>query len=336
MKVSGLQSFTLAAFMLLGALPYLVFTPYTIQLATIALMWVLMAQGLNVIQGETGYVSIAQAGFMGVGAYASVLLVQRHGFPVWGAMLVAPLAASILAAIIGFPSLRVKGHYFAIVTLAYNLVIFITLSNAVSITGGEGGLSSIPRPESLELPYLGTVSFHNRSNYYYLTLATAALGYLGAWLISRSAFGRILRAIRQNEPLAEAVGVNCRRYKLTAFVISATYAGVAGVLYAHMIGFINPTPFAPDASLNAILAVIVGGSGTVAGPAVGAFMATFLPEFLRVDKSTRFIAYGLILIVATIYLPRGLVPAIAEGIAALSVRFRLSGSPHACQKPSSG
>jgi branched-chain amino acid transport system permease protein len=188
----------------------------------------------------------------------------------------------------------------------------------------------------LELPYFGAVSFRNRINYYYLTFLIAALGYLGAWLISRSAFGRILRAIRQNEPLAEAVGVNCRRYKLTAFVISATYAGVAGVLYAHMIGFINPTPFAPDASLNTILAVIVGGSGTVAGPAVGAFMATFLPEFLRVDESTRFIAYGLILIVATIYLPRGLVPAIAEGIAALSVRFRLSGSPHARQKPSSG
>jgi branched-chain amino acid transport system permease protein len=303
---------TLVAFALLVALPYLASTSYTIQLATIALMWVLMAQGLNVIQGETGYVSIAQAGFMGVGAYASVLLVLRFGFPVWGAMLLAPLVASLLAAVIGFPTLRVKGHYFAIVTLAYNLVIFIALSNAVSLTGGEGGLSGIPRPESLTLPFFGIVSFRNRVNYYYLTLAVAGTGYLCAWLISRSGFGRVLRSIRQNEPLAEAVGVDCRKYKLVAFVISAAYAGAAGALYAHLIGFINPTPFAPEASLNTILAVIVGGSGTVAGPAVGAFIATFLPEFLRVGETARFIAYGLILIVATIYLPRGLVPAIGS------------------------
>jgi len=322
MKLSAGTVLTFSAFALLAALPYLASTSYTIQLASLALMSVLMAQGLNVIQGETGYVSIAQAGFMGVGAYTSVLLVLRFGFPVWGAMLLAPIAASLLAALIGFPTLRVKGHYFAIVTLAYNLVIFIALSNAVSITGGEGGLSGIPRPESFELPFFGTVSFRNRVNYYYLTLLVAGAGYLVAWLIARSGFGRVLRSIRQNEPLAEAVGVDCRRYKLAAFVISAAYAGAAGTLYAHLIGFINPTPFAPEASLNTILAVIVGGSGTVAGPAVGAFIATFLPEFLRVGETARFIAYGLILIVATIYLPRGLVPAIAVGTAALGRRLR--------------
>lgn len=300
----------------LACLPWLLSTPYTLHLITIALFWVLLAQGLNIVQGEAGYVSIATAGFMGVGAYGSALLVQRLGFPVWGAMAVAPLLSAALAFVVGYPTLRVKGHYFAIITLAYNLVIFIIAMNA-HFTGGEGGLTSIPRPE----PVFG-ISFEDRNHYYLLALFVASLGCVGAYFISRSRLGVVLRAIRQNENLAEGVGVTTRHYKLAAFTLSALYAGAAGALYAHFIGFINPTPFAPDSSLNAILAVIVGGSGTVAGPAVGAFIVTFLPEFLRIDENMRFIAYGLILILSTIYLPRGLLPLLATGWRKLQGRHR--------------
>ena len=304
---------TLAALtlILLFTMPFVVGTPYTLQLVTIALLWVLMAQGLNVVQGETGYVSIAQAGFMGIGAYTSALLSLNYAVPVWASMAIATAVTGLLAAIIGYPSVRVRGHYFAIVTLAYNLVIFIVLMNAVSITRGEGGLTDIKRPEALRLDGI-EISFDGRAAYYYVVLVVALAGFVLAWRISRSGFGQVLRSIRQNETLAEALGVRCRAYKLTAFAISATYAGAAGALYAHFIGFINPAPFAPEGSLNAILAVILGGSGTVTGPALGAFIVTFVPEFLRIDETTRFIVYGLLLIIATIYLPRGIVPMLAK------------------------
>ena len=293
--------------------PYLITVPYYLHLGILALVWVILAQGQNLVQGYTGYVSIAQGGFMGVGAYLSTILSMRLGWPVWATMALAPLVTGIFALIVGYPSLRVKGHYFAIATLAYNMVIFIVFMNLTSVTGGESGIPKIPRPESFELPVFGEVSFTSRVSYYYLTLAWTALAMLMAWLVIRSRVGRVLVCIRQNEPLADALGVACWRYKLFAFVASAVYAGLSGALFAHYMGYINPAPFAADTSLNAILAVILGGSGTLVGPAVGAAVVVFLPEYLRIAETYRLIAYGLILVLATIYMPRGIVPMAAAG-----------------------
>jgi branched-chain amino acid transport system permease protein len=133
-------------------------------------------------------------------------------------------------------------------------------------------------------------------------------------MILHSRVGRTLLAIRQNEPLAESVGIDVWRYKLFAFVLSASFAGLAGALYAHYIGFLNPDPFGVDQSLNAILAVILGGSGTLAGPVVGSFAVVLLPEYLRIADSYRLITYGFILVVATIFLPRGLVPMLGAAV----------------------
>lgn len=293
--------------------PYLITVPYYLHLGILALVWVILAQGQNLVQGYTGYVSIAQGGFMGVGAYLSTILSMRLGWPVWATMALAPLVTGVFALIVGYPSLRVKGHYFAIATLAYNMVIFIVFMNLTSVTGGESGIPKIPRPESFELPVFGEVSFGSRIGYYYLTLAWTALAMLIAWLVIRSRVGRVLVSIRQNEPLADALGVACWRYKLFAFVASAAYAGLSGALFAHYMGYINPAPFAADTSLNAILAVILGGSGTLIGPAVGAAVVVFLPEYLRIAETYRLIAYGLILVLATIYMPRGIVPMAAAG-----------------------
>jgi branched-chain amino acid transport system permease protein len=154
------------------------------------------------------------------------------------------------------------------------------------------------------------VNFEGRSNtaYYTLVLLSALLATGLCATILHSRVGRVLVAIRQNESLADAMGVSTWRYKLFAFVVSAGLAGFAGGLYAHYIGFLNPEPFGVDQSLNAILAVILGGSGTLAGPVVGAFAVTFLPEYLRIADSYRLVTYGFILVVATIFLPRGLVP----------------------------
>ena len=307
--------------LVLLALPGLVGIPYFMHLAVLALIWVIVAQGQNLIQGFTGYVSIASAGFMGVGAYASTLLSLKLGWPVWLAMCCAPLVSGALAIVVGYPSLRVKGHYFAIVTLAYNLVIFIVLNNFSSLTGGESGITGVPNPGGFML-FDYVVNFENRNAYYYLALLGAVLATALCGRILHSRVGRVLVAIRQNETLVDATGVIAWRYKLFAFAMSACLSGLAGSLYAHFIGFLNPEPFGVDQSLNAILAVILGGSGTLSGPVIGAFLVVALPEFLRVAETWRLVAYGLLLVVTTIFMPRGIVPVVVRTFDSLTGRFR--------------
>lgn len=287
----------------LAALPQVVAIKYYIHLGVLALIWVIVAQGQNLIQGCTGYVSIVQAGFMGVGAYGSTLMGLHFHLPVWLTLLLAPLVTAVFALATGYPSLRVKGHYFAIVTLAFNLVIFIVLMNFTSLTHGEAGISDIPKPAGIK----GVIDFSQRDTFYYLVLAAAAASTALAALIMHSRIGQILSAIRQNEALVGAMGVPAWRYKLFAFVASAMYAGFAGALYAHYQGFINPDVFGVAQSLDAILAVIIGGSGTVAGPVIGAFFVVLLPEVLRFADGFRLIVYGLVLVLATIFMPRGIV-----------------------------
>jgi branched-chain amino acid transport system permease protein len=195
------------------------------------------------------------------------------------------------------------------------MVIFIVLTTWSSLTGGEAGISKVPRPPDIAVgPFVWLLS--ERVGYYYLVLAAAALTTGLCALILHSRVGRVLVAIRQNEGLIEATGVQTWRYKLLAFVVSASLAGLAGALYAHFIGFLNPDAFGVDHSLNAILAVILGGSGTLAGPVVGAFAVIFLPEYLRVAENYRLVIYGFILVAATIFMPRGLVPLATQGLGA--------------------
>lgn len=303
--------------------PLFVTVNYFIHLAILAMIFMIVAQGTNVIQGYTGYVSIAQGAFMGIGAYASALLSMRAGFPVWLSMLVAPAITAVAAAIAGYPSLRVKGHYFAIVTLAMNMVVFIVLVNWTSLTKGEPGLPSIPPPEAINLGFM-EIAFEKRRAYYYLALAALVLVMWIVAAVVRSRVGRVLLAIRQNELFAEAAGIACWKYKLFAFIFSASLAGFAGAIYAHYMGFINPTPFSADQSLNAILAVILGGSGTLTGPLVGGALTVILPEALRVAEIYRLIAYGLLLILVVIFLPRGLVPAVVDGVKAITGKKKRS------------
>jgi len=284
-------------------LPQVITVKYYLHLSILALCWVIAAQGQNLIQGYTGYVSIVQAGFMGIGAYSSTLLGLHFDLPVWLTLLLAPCVTAIFAVITGYPSLRVKGHYFAVVTLAFNLVIFIVLMNWHELTQGEGGITGIPSPGGED----GWFDWSDRQTYYYFVLIVAVLMTGLAALIVRSRVGQILISVRQNETLVGAIGISAWKYKLFAFVASAMYAGLAGAVYAHYQSFINPEIFGVAQSLDAILAVIVGGSGTIAGPVIGAFFVVFLPEYLRFADSFRLILYGLALVLATIFMPRGIV-----------------------------
>ncbi|SLN75080.1 leucine/isoleucine/valine transporter permease subunit [Roseovarius gaetbuli] len=284
-------------------LPQLIAVKYYLHLSVLALIWVIAAQGQNLIQGYTGYVSIVQAGFMGIGAYSTALMGIHSDMPVWLTITLAPFVTAFFALLTGYPSLRVKGHYFAIVTLAFNMVIFIVLMNFHELTQGEAGITGIPKPGAKD----GLFNWRDRETYYYFVLIIAVLMTALAALIVRSRIGQTLIAIRQNEDLVGAIGIAAWKYKLFAFVISAMFGGLAGAIYAHYQSFINPEIFGVAQSLDAILAVIIGGSGTIAGPIIGAFFVVFLPEYLRFADSFRLILYGLVLVLATIFMPRGIV-----------------------------
>lgn len=289
-------------------LPQLIAVKYYLHLSVLALIWVIAAQGQNLIQGYTGYVSIVQAGFMGIGAYSTALMGIHFDMPVWLTITLAPFVTAFFALLTGYPSLRVKGHYFAIVTLAFNMVIFIVLMNFHELTQGEAGITGIPKPGAKD----GLFNWRDRETYYYFVLIIAVLMTALAALIVRSRIGQTLIAIRQNEDLVGAIGIAAWKYKLFAFVISAMFGGLAGAIYAHYQSFINPEIFGVAQSLDAILAVIIGGSGTIAGPVIGAFFVVFLPEYLRFADSFRLILYGLVLVLATIFMPRGIVGVTAD------------------------
>ncbi|TYO90919.1 branched-chain amino acid ABC transporter permease [Oceanicella actignis] len=301
----------------LALLPQIIVAKYYLHLSILALIWTIAAQGQNLIQGHAGYVSIVQAGFMGIGAYGTTLLGMHFALPVWLTMLLAPFVTALFALAAGYPSLRVKGRCFAIVTLAYNLVIFIVLTNWTSLTHGEAGITGIPKPGGPD----GWFDFRDRATFNCLTLILAGAMTGLAWLIARSRIGQTLRAIRQNEDLVGAIGIPAWKYKLFAFVAAAAFAGLAGAVYAHYQSFINPEVFGLAQSLDAILAVIVGGSGAIAGPFIGAFFVVFLPEYLRFADAFRLIIYGLALILATIFMPRGIV-GVASDLWARSRRGR--------------
>ncbi|MGL5363184.1 MAG: branched-chain amino acid ABC transporter permease, partial [Bosea sp. (in: a-proteobacteria)] len=212
----------LAALAMLAMLPQVLTVKYYLHLSILALIWVIVAQGQNLIQGYTGYVSIVQAGFMGIGAYSSTLIGIHYGWPIWATIAAAPLVTAFFALLTGYPSLRVKGHYFAIVTMAFNLIIVIVLINFRELTRGEAGISNIPKPWG-----------GDRESFFYVALVLAAMLTLLTALIAQSRLGEILKAIRQNEDLVGAIGIAAWKYKLFAFVISAMYAGLGGALYAH-------------------------------------------------------------------------------------------------------
>jgi branched-chain amino acid transport system permease protein len=277
---------------------------YLLHLVSYSMIWVIMTQGLNVIQGLTGYISIAQATFFGIGAYVSALLSIRLGLSFWISAPLGILATVVTSFFIGVPSLKTKGHYFSIMTMAFGVVVWALMATLKDLTGGTSGLPNIPVPTSI----LG-LNFSDRNTYYYMILFFTILTVLFTYRLKDSKTGRALVVIRENEQLAQAIGISLPKYKIKAFVIAATLGGLAGVLYAHYSNFINPVPFSIEYSKNAILAVIMGGVGTITGPIIGSFILIFLPEYLRIAESFRLVMYSLMLILITIFMPKGIVHA---------------------------
>ena len=288
-------------------LPWWLANPYHQHVVIMAGIFTILALSLNLLLGYTGQLSLGHAGFFGIGAYTSALLALRGGWPFWLALPGAALTAGLAGYGIGRLALKVRGAYFVLVTISFAGVISLISINWMDLTNGPLGLPGVPAPE---LPWL---SFRTKRAYYYIVLAAAALAYLVCHRVVHSRLGRAFLALRENEPLAESVGIDPTRTLVAAAVISAALAGVAGSLYAHYTRFVSPEVFLFIYTVTMVIMVVAGGKGTLSGPVVGAVLFTALPEALREAMAWQWqmLAYGVLLILLVFFLPRGIVPTVA-------------------------
>ena len=292
----------LAAVALL-TLPFWLANAYHLHVTIMAGIFTILALSLNLLLGYTGQLSLGHAAFFGIGAYTSALLALKLDWPFWLGLPSAAAAAGLAGWAIGRLALKVRGAYFVLVTISFAGVISLVSVNWMELTNGPLGLPGVPAPE---LPGL---SFRTKSAYYYLVLGAAVGSYLLCHRLVHSRLGRAFLALRENESLAESVGVDPTRTLVLAAVVSAAMAGVAGSLYAHYVRFVSPEVFLFSYTVTMVIMVVAGGKGTLAGPVVGALLFTALPEVLREAMSWQWqmLAYGVLLVLLVFFLPRGIV-----------------------------
>ena len=273
--------------------------PYGIYILSMWAVMTIAAIGLNLTLGYAGQISLAQAAFVGIGAYITAWMTTR-GWPFWPTWLLGGVSCFAVGWLLGYPALRVQHHYLAFVTLAFNTLVYLVFRNEEWLTNGIYGISNVPRPSVLGYSMKGGREF------YYFCLAHLVLVSVAAWWLIRSPWGRAFVAIRENPIRALSLGVDVRRYTLMAFAIGAGLGGISGTLYAPLTQFVDPTPFALGLSLNLLLMVVLGGSGYFFGPFIGAIVAVLLPEWLRFAQGYYLMGYALLVIVMMAFWPSGL------------------------------
>lgn len=286
--------------LLLIAVPWAA-PPYLLHVLILCCIYAIPAVGLNLMLGYTGLVSLGHMAFAGIGAYTAAVLMVDARMSFWLALVCGVLAAAAAGAAIGAICLRFRTHFFMIVTLAFGLMLFSVMNNWDDVTRGAAGFPGIPRPAPL-----GSISFGPLQNFYYLALGAAVLAFLVQWRVVRSGFGRVLVALRQDERLASSKGVNAMLYKTAVFALGSAIAGLGGVLHVSFLRVAAPASFTLAESINAVLIVIVGGAGTLAGPALGALVFVGLPEYLRVASEWRLVVFGILLVLIMLFAPQGL------------------------------
>jgi len=283
----------------------------------------MLAVALNLLLGFAGQISLGQAAFFGLGAYISGVLTTRFGIEPWFALAAAAAVSGGLAFVIGFPILKLKGHYLAMATLGFGIILFIIFNETVAVTGGPSGLPGIPHIK------IASLTFDNDlRNYYLIWLFTLAVMLLSINLY-QSRVGRALRAIHDSEVAARVMGVNARVLKVKIFSVSAVISAVAGSLYAHTMTFIAPSSFGFHFSVELVTMVIVGGMGSIYGSFLGAAILTMLPEWLRVLHDFDIVVYGLMLMIMTMYMPGGLVSGLQKLFEFVVGRIKVRGGGNA-------
>lgn len=281
---------------------------YILHLIILINIYVIITTSTNLMVGLVNMLSLGQAAFYGIGAYLSVLALMVFNWPLIPALLFAMAGTGLLSLLIAFPSLRLKGDYFVLATLGFQLIVFTVLYNWISVTRGPFGIPGIPSPQ-----LFGAIQISGLWSYLALSSVLVVLVVFLFHHLIYSPFGRALRGVRDDELSMKALGKNVTAFKIQAFAISSAFMAIAGFLYATYVSYIDPTSFNLDESIFILSAVIVGGLGNVRGPIVGALLVILLPEALRfvgLPDSTaanlRQIIYGLALILLMRYRPQGL------------------------------
>ncbi|MEJ2158710.1 MAG: branched-chain amino acid ABC transporter permease [Desulfobacteraceae bacterium] len=265
-------------------------------------IYCLITIGLSLLMGYAGQISLGHAAFFGIGAYTSGILTTQFGLNPWLCMVLGALLAAVVAVAVGAPSLKLKGHYLAMATLAFGIIINIIFREEVEWTGGPDGMINIPR-----LQLFGW-RINTTTEFYYLVWAMVAGAFIFTANLLQSPAGRALRAIHTTEAASSAMGIHVAHYKIVVFVYSAALASLAGSLYAHYMNFINPSTFDLFFSIKLLIMIALGGMHSIWGAIVGTVLIAFLSlEWLHFFEDFEILVYGAILLVVTIFLPEGLV-----------------------------
>jgi branched-chain amino acid transport system permease protein len=287
----------------LAVLPFWLPNEYYLTVLIVAGLHAILTLGLNLLMGYAGQVSLGHAAFYGISAYTTGVLTARFHWPVPAGIAAGIALVLLVAAGIAVPTLRLKGHYLAMGTLGFGIIVYIVLNEATDLTGGPSGLTGIPKLSLAGIPIASDRDF------YYVVWGVVLLLFLLAQNLVRSRLGRALRAIHTSETAAAVLGVDTQSYKIGVFILSAVYAAVAGALYAHYVTFVSPGSFGFHASVQFVTMVVLGGMGSLWGAVAGATFLTALPEALRAIEDYDILLYGGLLILCMMFLPGGL----AEG-----------------------
>ena len=293
----------------LFSVPVLFNNVYWVSVLIITAINVLLATSLRTIS-IIGHFSLGQVGFMLLGAYSSALLVTRVGISFWAALVIAGLLSALVAIALGYPFLKVKGIYFAILTLLTAESFRLTAWNWRSLTGGSLGLMNIPPPSPISIPAVGIITFESENDYYYLTLAIVLLSLLFLYRLERSHLNFKWRAIRETDVLAQSVGINVLWLKIINFAIACFFAGVAGALFAHYQHGLSAdisSRFGVLTSIYLLVYMVVGGEGKFAGPIIGALLITMASELSRSLEQYQPMMIGAIAILVVLLIPEGII-----------------------------
>ena len=281
------------------ALPFINSSAYAIRISTDALIFVMLAVGLNVVVGYCGLLDLGYAAFFAIGAYTSGVLATSFDWPILLTLPFVVAAAVIGGLVIGGPTLRLRSDYLAIVTLGFGEIIRITANN-LDFTGGPNGIFGIPD--------FGDFGLRNDIATYWVTVAVVGAAVLASARLGRGRLGRAWRFVREDEDAAEAMGIHTYKVKFAAYVTGAIFGGLAGVLFAVHQTAISPPSFNFLWSALILMAVVLGGMGSTPGVVVGAFIISLLPELLRGAENWRYLVFGVLLIVVMIFRPQGIWP----------------------------
>jgi branched-chain amino acid transport system permease protein len=274
---------------------------YITYVTVLAMIYAVLTGSYDLLTGYTGPLTFCHGAFYGIGAYTSALLTLKAGFPFWVAFPLSGVAVFLFAVIIGYPALRLRGHYFAVTTFFFAHFVYLVILNSVGLTRGPLGLGDIRPPEG----FLG-IDFSSLKASYYLIFIYGIIVIVGLMFLIRSGIGKLLVTIRENEELSEAIGVNTSFFKVLAFSIGAGVAGLTGSLFAHFFRLLHPTTFAWMTSEMVVIMSLVGGLGTLIGPIIGAGIITLILELMRFAPELRFVIWSVALIGVLIIEPKGL------------------------------